>query len=324
MAIIFFLLFNHTKITKILDFSLSLKFATMIQQDKSIINQQLVQSYLSSVISIALVLLLIGITGLLAINARTVSDYFKEHLGVTVILDQETKDTDSTLLVKQLLAASYAKEAVRDAHYVSRDKGALEMEELLGQGFLDVFEYNPLPASVELKLRASYVHNDSIMKLEQSLARLPFVEEVTYQAPLISLINRNLRNLGWILGVITLVLLVISFALIHNTIRLSVYARRFTIYTMRLVGATKRFIRRPFMAQAVVQGFLSALLAILLLMGGLYLLQREFPGILMFISRQMFLVVLGSMVAMGIVLCRLSTFVVVNKVVKLETSAFYY
>ena len=130
--------------------------------------------------------------------------------------------------------------------------------------------------------------------------------------------------MGWILGVIPLVLLVISFALIHNTIRLAVYARRFTIYTMRLVGATKRFIRRPFMAQAVVQGFLSALLAILLLMGGLYLLQREFPGILMFISREMFLVVLGSMVAMGIVLCRLSTFFVVNKVVKLETSAFYY
>ncbi|MFY9116345.1 MAG: permease-like cell division protein FtsX [Bacteroidales bacterium] len=296
----------------------------MLQQDKSIINQQLVQSYLSSVISIALVLLLIGITGLLAIHARTVTDYFKEHLGVTVILEQQTKDADSTLLVKQLLAVPYARKAVRDAYFIARDRGAIEMEELLGAGFLDVFEYNPLPASVELKLRAAYVHNDSIACLEQSLLRLPFVEEVTYQAPVVSLINRNLKNLGWILGSVTLVLLIISFALIHNTIRLSVYARRFTIYTMRLVGATKRFIRRPFMVQAAIQGFLSALLAILLLMGGLYALQREFPDILMFISREVFLVVLGVMMVTGIVLCRLSTFFVVNRVVKLKSSAFYY
>ena len=126
---------------------------------------------------------------------------------------------------------------MRDAYFIARDRGAIEMEELLGAGFLDVFEYNPLPASVELKLRAAYVHNDSIACLEQSLLRLPFVEEVTYQAPVVSLINRNLKNLGWILGSVTLVLLIISFALIHNTIRLSVYARRFTIYTMRLYEA---------------------------------------------------------------------------------------
>ena len=296
----------------------------MVQQDKSIINQQLVQSYLSSVVSIALVLLLVGITSLLAVNARTVSDYFKEHLGVAVVLNKETKDTDSTLLVKQLLATEYVRDAVRDAAFISRDRGAREMEELLGSGFMDIFEYNPLPASVELQLRAAYVHNDSIARLEQTLRRLPFVEEVSYQAPLVSLINRNLRNIGMVLGAIILVLLIISFALIHNTIRLSVYARRFTIYTMRLVGATKRFIRRPFMLQAMVQGFLSALLAVLLLMGGLYLLQREFPGILMLISKEMFLVVLGAMVATGVLLCQLSTFFVVNRVVKLKTSAFYY
>ncbi len=198
------------------------------------------------------------------------------------------------------------------------------MAQLLGSEFLDIFEYNPLPASVELRLKAAYVHNDSIARMETHLSKLPYVEEVSYQAPLITLINRNLRNIGIVLGVIILVLLIISFALIHNTIRLSVFARRFTIYTMRLVGATRRFIRKPFMAQAFIQGLLSSLIAIVLLMGVLYLLQREFPGILMLISRQMFLLVMGGMMVTGILLCRISTYFVVNRVVKLKASAFYY
>lgn len=296
----------------------------MAQQEKNIISQQLIQSYLSSVISISLVLLLTGMTGLLAVNARTVSDYFKEHLGVSVILEQETSDADSTLIVKQMLATEYVREAVRNAVFISREQGAGEMAQLLGPDFLDVFEYNPLPASVELRLKADYVHNDSIARMETYLSKLPFVEEVSYQAPLISLINRNLRNIGTVLGVIILILIIISFALIHNTIRLSVYARRFTIYTMRLVGATKRFIRKPFMIQAFIQGFISSLIAVLLLMGVIYLLQREFPGILMLITPNMFLIVIGTMIIIGVLLCRISTFFIVNRVVKLKASAFYY
>ncbi|HHV02595.1 MAG: permease-like cell division protein FtsX [Bacteroidales bacterium] len=297
---------------------------TMAQQEKNIISQQLIQSYLSSVISISLVLLLTGMTGLLAVNARTVSDYFKEHLGVSVILEQETSDADSTLIVKQMLATEYVREAVRNAVFISREQGAGEMAQLLGPDFLDVFEYNPLPASVELRLKADYVHNDSIARMETYLSKLPFVEEVSYQAPLISLINRNLRNIGTVLGVIILILIIISFALIHNTIRLSVYARRFTIYTMRLVGATKRFIRKPFMIQAFIQGFISSLIAVLLLMGVIYLLQREFPGILMLITPNMFLIIIGTMIIIGVLLCRISTFFIVNRVVKLKASAFYY
>lgn len=296
----------------------------MAQQEKNIISQQLIQSYLSSVISISLVLLLTGMTGLLAVNARTVSDYFKEHLGVSVILEQETSDADSTLIVKQMLATEYVREAVRNAVFISREQGAGEMAQLLGPDFLDVFEYNPLPASVELRLKADYVHNDSIARMETYLSKLPFVEEVSYQAPLISLINRNLRNIGTVLGVIILILIIISFALIHNTIRLSVYARRFTIYTMRLVGATKRFIRKPFMIQVFIQGFISSLIAVLLLMGVIYLLQREFPGILMLITPNMFLIIIGTMIIIGVLLCRISTFFIVNRVVKLKASAFYY
>ena len=293
----------------------------MAQQEKNIISQQLVQSYLSSVISISLVLLLIGITGFWP-SMRTVSDYFKEHLGVCD--PERNKRCRFHIDCKQILATKYVRDAVKDAAFISKDQGAAEMAQLLGSDFLDIFEYNPLPASVELSLNADYVHNDSIARMGTYLSKFPFVEEVSYQAPLISLINKNLRNIGIVLGVIILILLVISFALIHNTIRLSVYARRFTIYTMRLVGATKRFIRKPFMLQAFIQGFISSLIAILLLMGVLYLLQREFPGILMLITPNMFLIVIGAMIVIGVLLCRLSTYFVVNRVVKLKASAFYY
>ncbi len=296
----------------------------MAQQDKNIINQQLVHSYLSSVISISLVLLLMGITGLLAINAKSVSDYFKEHIHVAVVLRQDVKDADSTLLMRQVMAAGHVRDAVRGISYISREQGAGEMAELLGTDFLDVFDYNPLPASIELKLKADYVRTDSIAVMQTSLMKFPFVQEVSYQAPLVSAINNNLRRIGIVLAAVIAVLLFISFVLIHNTIRLSVYSRRFTIYTMRLVGATRSFIRKPFMIQAFIQGLISSLIAILLLMGLLYLVQKEFSGILMLVSPRLFLAVLACIIITGIMLCRISTFFVVNKVVRLDTSAFYY
>lgn len=296
----------------------------MAQQDKNIINQQLVHSYLSSVISISLVLFLMGITGLLAINAKSVSDYFKEHIHVAVVLKQDVKDADSTLLMRQVMAAGHVRDAVRGISYISREQGAGEMAELLGTDFLDVFDYNPLPASIELKLKADYVQTDSIAVMQTSLMKFPFVQEVSYEAPLVSVINNNLRRIGIVLAAVIAVLLFISFVLIHNTIRLSVYSRRFTIYTMRLVGATRSFIRKPFMIQAFIQGLISSLIAILLLMGLLYLVQKEFSGILMLVSPHLFLAVLACIVITGIMLCRISTFFVVNKVVRLDTSAFYY
>lgn len=296
----------------------------MAQQDKNIINQQLVHSYLSSVISISLVLFLMGITGLLAINAKSVSDYFKEHIHVAVVIKQDVKDADSTLLMRQVMAAGHVRDAVRGISYISREQGAGEMAELLGTDFLDVFDYNPLPASIELKLKADYVQTDSIAVMQTSLMKFPFVQEVSYEAPLVSVINNNLRRIGIVLAAVIAVLLFISFVLIHNTIRLSVYSRRFTIYTMRLVGATRSFIRKPFMIQAFIQGLISSLIAILLLMGLLYLVQKEFSGILMLVSPHLFLAVLACIVITGIMLCRISTFFVVNKVVRLDTSAFYY
>lgn len=296
----------------------------MAQQEKNIIGKQLIHSYLSSVISISLVLFLVGTTGLLVVNARQVSDYFREHIGVTVVLAADAKDADSTLMLMQLKAAPFAVDAVKQAAYISREEGKAEMSDLLGPDFLSVFDYNPLPASIELRLRPAYVQQDSLAQLTTSLMALSYVEEVTYQAPLVEAVNRNIEKMGMVLAAVTLVLLLISISLIHNTIQLSVYARRFTIYTMRLVGATRRFIRRPFMGKATLQGLIAGLIAVLLLLGVLLLLQRDFPGILMLVSRRVLLGVMGGMVLLGIFLCRISTFFVVNKVARADASSIYY
>lgn len=296
----------------------------MAQQEKNIIGKQLIHSYLSSVISISLVLFLVGMTSLLVVNANQVSDYFREHIGVTVVLTADSKDADSTLMVLQLKAAPYAVDAVKQTSYISREEGKREMSDLLGSDFLSVFETNPLPASIELRLRPAYVQKDSLEQLTASLMTLPYVEEVTYQAPLVEVVNRNIEKMGMVLAAVTLVLLLISISLIHNTIQLSVYARRFTIYTMRLVGATRRFIRKPFMGKATLQGLIAGLIAVLLLLGVLLLLQRDFPGILMLVTRRVLLGVMGGMVFLGIFLCRISTFFVVNKVARADASSIYY
>ena len=265
-----------------------------------------------------------GVAALLGLNAKSVSDYFKERMGVAVILRGEVKDADSTLLVKRLAAVPYATAAVRGAVYVSRQQGAMEMQEMLGGDFMEVFDDNPLPASIELQLYAPYVQNDSIALLERGLMELPFVQEVSYQAPMVSLINRNIERIGMGLALVILLLLIVSFVLIHNTIQLSVYARRFTIYTMRLVGATRRFIRKPFMTQALLQGIIAALLANLLLTAVLFGLQHKFPEVVVWIDSRLFLAVMASVLVAGVVLCRISTFFVVNKVVRLDTGALYY
>lgn len=296
----------------------------MAQQDKNIISQQLVHSYVFSVISICLLLFIIGMTSLLVINAKAVSDYFKERLGVAVVLRADVKDADSTLLVKRLMALPYSTDAVRNAVYISREQGAAEMKEMLGDDFMEVFDDNPLPASIELQLHAPYVQNDSIALLEKQLADLSFVQEVSYQAPVVTMINRNVERIGTGLAIVIVLLLIISFVLIHNTIQLSVYSRRFTIYTMRLVGATRSYIRRPFMAQASWQGIIAALLANLLLTAVLFGLQKQFPEILVWVEPRLFLAVMVIVVFCGVVLCRISTFFVVNKVVRLDTSSLYY
>lgn len=239
----------------------------MASGENRLIRRRLAGAWLSTVISISLVLLLVGVAGLLVANAGSVSDYFKENMQVSVLMKQEVGDDEAMEYVSDLDAKPF----IKSTTFVSREQGAKEMTDLLGEDFLNVFEAAPIPVSVDVTLKADYVSSDSLEVVKNEIMKSPLVDEVVYQQSLVDKLNTNLRKISMVLGVFIVLLLFISFVLINNTVRLNVFSRRFTIHTMRLVGATKSFIRAPFLVQAVFQGLFSALLATLMLVGILFL-----------------------------------------------------
>ena len=234
----------------------------MASGENRIIGRRLVNAYLSSVISISLVLLLVGVASLLLVNARSVSDYFKENMQVSVLLKTEVSEQAALAFRKKIDGMPF----IRNSVYISKERGADEMKALLGDDFLDVFETSPIPASIDVTLMADYVSADSLEVVKGRLSGFPEVDEVVYQRSLVDALNANLSKISLVLAVFIGLLLFISFVLINNTVRLNVYARRFTIHTMRLVGATRAFIRRPFIVQAVFQGIFAAIMAIIMLL----------------------------------------------------------
>ena len=244
----------------------------MAKGENRLIKRRLVNSYLSTIMSISLVLLLVGLASLLLVNARSVSDYFKENMQVSVLLKQEIGNKDAIAFQSVLDTKNY----VHRSKFISKEQGTQELSELLGSDFLKVFKSSPVPASIELKLKADYVSQDSLAIVKKEVSAYPQVEEVVYQQSLVDALNSNLTKISLVLGVFILLLLFISFVLINNTVRLNVYSRRFTIHTMKLVGATRAFIRMPFLVQSIFQGLFSAMIAILLLLGILFFVRNEF------------------------------------------------
>ena len=232
-------------------------------------------SYVLSIISISMVLLLVGIFGLIAVNAKQVSDYFKENIIISVILKENVRDNEAFKFQESLKSNP----AIKSMNYISKEMGTLEMKKMLGEDFLNAFESNPIPISIELRLNANYFLPDSVSVLENQIMLNPNVEEVTYQASLIEILNKNMEKIGFVLLGFVIVLLFISFLLINNTVRLNIYSKRFSIYTMRLVGATKGFIRAPFVWKSVLQGLLAGLIASFILMGALYLVKDELKNV---------------------------------------------
>jgi len=275
---------------------------------------------LSTVFSISLVLLLVGIASLLMVNAGSVSKYFKEHMQVSVIMKSDISNEQAQKYREEVLEKL---PFVNSTEFVSKEQGKLEMEEMLGEGFLDVFETSPIPASIDVSLRADYVCLDSLEIVKGIIERSNIVEEVSYQQSIIEALNGNLSRIALVLGLFIALLLFISFVLINNTVRLSVFARRFTIHTMQLVGATRGFIRKPFMKQAVAQGFVSALIAILLLTGGLFYIKREFEQLFDIFQLPLLLIVLGIVLVSGVIICCISTYFVVNKLVSSGKDELY-
>ena len=283
------------------------------------IRRRLVGAWLSTVISISLVLLLVGVAALLVVNARSVSDYFKENMQVSVLMKQEVDDEEAMEYVSELDAMPF----IKSSKFVSREQGTKEMAELLGQDFLDVFETAPIPVSVEVTLKADYVSTDSLEVVKRAIGRSGIVDEVVYQQSLVEKLNTNLKKISVVLGVFIALLLFISFVLINNTVRLNVFSRRFTIHTMKLVGATKAFIRVPFMVQAVFQGLFSALLATVMLVGILFFVRSEFAQLFEVFRLDLLLVVIGVVIVSGIVICTVSTALVVGHLVSLSKDELY-
>ena len=282
--------------------------------------RRLRNAYLSAVISISLVLLLVGVASLLLVNAKGVSDYFKENMQVSVMMKQSVEEVDALVYKEELDRRDF----IRSSVFVSREQGRQEMEQLLGDDFLNVFETAPIPLSLDITLNAEYVSADSIEVVKACIMESPLVEEVVYQRSLIDALNANLSKISMILGIFIALLLFISFVLINNTVRLTVFARRFTIHTMKLVGATRSFIRAPFLVQSLVQGVLAACVAVGALGGVLYFISREFEQLFDVFRMEMLVVVAGIVLASGVVICLISTVLVVNKLLSLHKDELYY
>ena len=281
--------------------------------------RRLVSAWISTVISLALVLLLVGVGTLLMVNAKAVSDYFKENMQVSVLLKEQVQEEEA--LRYETRVASLP--GVRSTHFVSREQGVEEMSRLLGQDFLDVFETAPVPISIDVNLEAAYVSTDSLEVMKATLAESPLVEEVVYQTSLVDALNANLQKISMGLAVLVALLLFISFVLIANTIRLELFSRRFSIHTMHLVGATKGYIRAPFVGRAALQGLFAALLAIILLVGGLFVLKDEFAQLFQIFQLESLLFTMGVMVVAGVGLCAVSTFFVVGRMVGYNRDKLY-
>lgn len=291
----------------------------MASGENRLIRRRLAGAWLSTVISISLVLLLVGVAGLLVANARSVSDYFKENMQVSVLMKQEVGDDEAMEYVSDLDAKPF----IKSTTFVSREQGAKEMTDLLGEDFLNVFEAAPIPVSVDVTLKADYVSSDSLEVVKNEIMKSPLVDEVVYQQSLVDKLNTNLRKISMVLGVFIVLLLFISFVLINNTVRLNVFSRRFTIHTMRLVGATKSFIRAPFLVQAVFQGLFSALLATLMLVGILFFVRSEFAQLFEVFRLDMLLIVIGVEILVGVLICVVSTALVVGRLVSLSKDELY-
>lgn len=292
----------------------------MSKEENKIIRRRLRNAYASSIISISMVLLLIGVATLLIVNARSVSDYFKENIQLSVLLKQDVTEQQAQQYQTSIETLPF----IKGAHLVTREEGTAELEEMLGKDFLAVFETSPVPLSLEISLKADYVEPDSVAIVRKALSASPLVEEIEYQQSLIETLNANLAKISLVLGVFILLMLFISFVLINNTVRLNVFSRRFTVHTMQLVGATRAFIRKPFMAGAVVQGLLASLLALAVLTGVLFLLRSSVAQLFAVIDTKSLLLVGGTVVVCGVLICVISTYFVVNKLVSLDKDHLYY
>jgi cell division transport system permease protein len=281
--------------------------------------RRLRSSYLTAVISIALVLLMVGIVALLILNARKMSIYVKENLGLTVVLNDTIAEPEILNLQRNLDASAF----VKTSQYITREMAAKEMQEELGADFVNFLGYNPLLPIIEIKLKADYASPDSLRLLERKLKLIPGVLDVRYEQSMVETFNDNIKKISAFILSIGAIFFIIAWVLMNNTIRLAVYSRRFNINTMQLVGATRGFIRRPFIFRGILQGIWGAFIAIALLLGILYFGEQEMPELELLIDPMIILQVFAGMLVLGIIIHVISSFFAVTKYLKMKEDDLY-
>ncbi len=277
-------------------------------------------SRLTSIISIALVLFLLGLIFLIGLLGNDLSVYVKENLSFSIVLKDNQRETDIKRMQKSLEALPF----IKSTEYVSKEQAAKELEEELGENPETFLGFNPLQASIEVKLHSDYANPDSLPLIEKKIKNYTSVSELLYRRDMMELVNDNVKRISIVLLGFAVVLMLISFVLISNTIRLLIYSKRFLIHTMKLVGATPGFIRKPFVRYNLVSGIVASFLAILMLTGVLYYLQNELAGFISVLDVRVLLFVYGGIVFMGILLSVTATWFAVNKYLRMGVDKLYY
>ena len=288
----------------------------MAKRADSFFNMQ----FITSSISTTLVLLLLGMVVFFVLSANNLSNYVRENIGFTVLVSDDMKEPEALKFQQQLNEKAYVKESA----YISKEQALKEQTEAMGTDPAEFLGYNPFTASIEIKLNAEYANSDSIAWREKEILANKRVMEVSYPQDLLDSVNRNLQRVSLFLMGLAALLTLISFALINNTIRLAVYSKRFLIHTMKLVGASWSFIRRPFLVRNMWVGVLAALMADALLMGMAYMLVKYEPQLVEIITPATLLVVMGSVFVFGVVITCMCAYISINKYLRMKASTLYY
>ena len=273
----------------------------------------------SIVISMSLVLFVLGILGFLLLNANRLSNHVKQNIGFSVMITEGVKDVDIMQLQKLIDSKAYSLET----DWVSKEDAATELQEQLGEDFISFLGYNPLLESIDIKLKATYANPDSLLVLQEELTKNDLIHEVFYQKDLVEKISENMRKMSIFLLSFCFLLFIISFTLINNTIRLSVYSKRFLIRTMKLVGATNKFIKGPFLSDSIYNGVYSSLVAICMLLAIFQLLQSDMPDFLNIQDLKSMGIIFASIFVAGILFTWLSTFFALRKYLRIKESEIY-
>ncbi|HEY9169701.1 MAG TPA: permease-like cell division protein FtsX [Lutibacter sp.] len=282
--------------------------------------RRLRSSYLSVIVSIALVLFLVGLLGLIVLKTNSITKHFKEKVAITVFLIDNAKDKDVEILQAELKKKDYAKKIT----YISKGEAAKIYSEDIGENFLEFLGANPLKNAIDISLKSEFVTPEIMADIEKELVIRSIVSEVTYDKPLIELLSKNINRLSFWMLIFSALFTLIAVVLINSSIRLSVYSKRFTIKTMQMVGATKRFIRIPFILQSVKLGIIGALVSIVGLVAFISYLNKNIPELELFSDINLLALVFVGIIGLGILITWLSTFFATQRFLNLRSDELYY